>query len=69
VLFGVGSVTFPAALRQAVGALGEHRAEPGLRGQIVRLAPCGVMMALAVVVQWSIVPQLVRFVSGILITS
>jgi hypothetical protein len=69
VLFGVGSVTFPSALGQAVSAFGERLTGPGLRAQILRLAPCGVMMALAVVIQWSLIPQLLSMVSAFLIMS
>jgi hypothetical protein len=69
VLFGVGSVTFPAALRRAVTTVGERQTGPGIRAHIIRLAPCGMLMALAVVLQWSFVPQLLGVVSAALITS
>jgi hypothetical protein len=69
VLFGVGSAAFPASLRRAAGVLGEERGQLGLRGQLVRLAPCLALLALAVAVQWSLVPQLIGMVSARLLTS
>jgi hypothetical protein len=69
VLFAVGSVSFPVALRQALSAAEEHRIGVSLRDQIIKLVPCTGLMALAVVLQWALVPQLVNFISTLLTTS
>jgi hypothetical protein len=69
VMLGVGSVTFPAALHRAVYPRGEDRSGASLRAHLVRLAPCGALLALAVVFQWSLAPQLLGIVSTALITS
>ena len=66
VLFCMGAFAFSSSLRLAAGVLGNRQAGLFPREKLLGLIPCGVLLLLAVFVQWSVMPQLLLAVSKLL---
>ena len=66
VLFCMGAFAFSSSLRLAAGVLGNRQAGLFPREKLLGLIPCGVLLLLAVFVQWSVMPQLLLAVSKLM---
>lgn len=66
VLFCMGAFAFPSSLRLAAGVLGGRQATGFPRRELAGALACAGPLLLAVFVQWSVMPQLLAAVSGLL---
>ena len=64
VLFCVGCASFRSSLGLASGMLAERRTVQPLMERLGVLIPCGGLLLLAVVLQCSLMPQILAAVSG-----
>lgn len=68
ILFSIGTIAFPSSLNLARGVLGERSSGPYFKEYLVQLLPCGALVVFAVVIQRSVMPQLLYIVSEMLVS-